>query len=188
LTAKRLRYQYLDRAVVESIAERASVRQAVVETLDERALGMMEEYIRAVLKIDDLSRAEYLRHLTEVLMVAARHGRVIVMGRGAGFLLSVFHPFRVRIVCPRKIRAERISHKNRLTMREAEEIVEVTDAERALFIKNNFLTDINDATNYDLVINSESISVSQASDAIVRMFRGSFLRDLDMEKSMYLDA
>jgi len=177
LTARKLKYQFLDRSIVETIAERASVRQSAVETLDERSLGMMEEYLRAVMKTDDLSRSEYLRHLAEVLVVAARHGRVVIAGRGAGFLLRAFPLFRVRIVCPRTIRIERIAEKNRMSLTEAEEIVEVTDKERALFVRNNFLMDINDAANYDLVINSELISTSQASDAVVRMFRRLFLND-----------
>ncbi|MDQ7826022.1 MAG: cytidylate kinase-like family protein [Candidatus Eremiobacteraeota bacterium] len=182
LTAKKLKYPFLDRAIVESIAERASIRQTAVETLDERARGMMEEYLRAVMKMDDLSRSEYLRQLTEVLVVAAQHGRVVILGRGAGFLLRSFPLLRVRIVCPPKIRAERIALKNSMTMREAEEMVEVIDKERALFIRNNFFMDISDATNYDLIINSEMISASHASDAIVRMFRMLYLQDRDKER------
>jgi len=174
LTAQKLKYKFLDRAIVDSIAERAAIRNSAVETVDERAYGMLEECIRATLMPYDLSRSKYIEHLAAVMTAEAEHGRVVIVGRGANFILRDFKVFRVRIVCPPGVRIERISEKNHISMKEAEELVRKSDTERMAFIRNYYYADIDDANHYDLVLNTEKIIMQQAAEIIVNAFRLAF--------------
>ncbi len=176
LTAKALDYQLLDRTLVESIAKQAKTRQSAVETIDERSYGIVEESLRAVFTSDDLSKTKYIKHLTEVLVVAAQHGKAVIMGRGANFLLKAFLILRVRIICPLKIRIERFADKSHISLKESENLIKKSDTDRAAFIKSFFHADINDAKHYDLVINTEKMEPQHAADIITRTFKAAFLK------------
>lgn len=177
MVAKNLDYRLLDRTIVESIAKQAKTRQSAVETIDERSYGIVEESLRAVFVSDDLSKSKYIKHLTEVLVVAAQHGKAVIIGRGANILLKAFPVLRVRIICPLKIRVERFSEKNHISLKESENIMKKSDNDRAGFFKSYFHTDIDDAANYDLMLNIEKLEIQQAADIITKIFKSVYLKE-----------
>jgi len=176
LTATRLNYQLLDRTIVDTIAERASIRRSAVKTLDERAFSVLDEFLRETVLSNVLSPSRYIEHLASVLVVAAEHGKAVIAGRGANFILRTFPLFRVRIVCPLKERVERFAELKQLALKDAEARVKKSDANRAAYIRSYFRADINDATNYDMVINTERMEIEQASGIIIEAFRLAYPR------------
>jgi hypothetical protein len=177
LTARKLGYEFLDRAIVEAIAEKASIEKSVVESLDERASSMLAEFLRDTLKPGDLSRQKYIEHLAGLLIVKAEMGKAVIVGRGAHIILKAFPLFRVRIICPKKIRVERLAARYDILIKDAREMVKRSDNERSAFMKNFFTTDIDDSTHYDLLVNTERIDEEQASDIIVHSYRAAFCRE-----------
>jgi len=174
LVSQELGYQLLDKNIVESIAKQAKTRQSAVETIDERAYGIVEESLRAVFVSDDLSKTKYIKHLTEVLVVAAQHGKAVIIGRGANILLKSFPVLRVRITCPFRTRVERFAEKNHISQKEAENMIKKSDEDRAAFFKSYFHTNIDSAENYDMIINTEKIHTKQAADIIQKAFKEMF--------------
>jgi cytidylate kinase len=168
--AKKMKFQLLDKTIVEAIASRTGTREHAVRTLEERGIGLLEESIRAALEPMSLTKSTYMKHLTEVLIVAAEHGCAVVMGRGAHFLLHQYPVFRVRVIAPLNIRIGRVSLRESIPFKEAEKKVRKIEAERADFIRNNFHTDINDPSHYDLVLNTEKMSFKQAALMIGRSY------------------
>jgi len=121
-----------------------------------------------------LTRSKYIEHLASVLVVAAEHGKAVIAGRGANFILRTFPLFRVRIVCPLKVRVERFAELKQMTLKDAEVRVKKSDANRAAFIRSYFQADINETTNYDLMLNSEKVDIEQASGIIVEAYKVAF--------------
>lgn len=182
LTAKKLKFQFLDREIVESIASRANIRRSAVETIDERGTTFVEEFLSSSFLPQSLSKSEYMRHLAAVLIVAARHGKAVILGRGAHLLLASFTRFRVRIVCPLESRVERIAQRDHISQKEAKAKVKASDTERSDFMKNHFSSRIDEVLNYELVVNTEKLTAKQASEIIALSYR-EWLSDLpDLKK------
>lgn len=182
MTAKKLRFLVLDRKIVESIAARTSTDALAVGIIDEKIIGYVEEVLRDNLLLKSLSMSEYMKHLTAVLIAAAEYGRVVIIGRGSNFLLQVYPQMRVRIVCPLKLRIERIAERDHISLKAAKQKVQETDFERAAFIKHHFHAAINDAIDFDLIVNTEKLTVEQASDTIVKTFRSLFPKENESRK------
>jgi cytidylate kinase len=174
MTARKLRFLFLDRKIVESIAERTSTDAGAVGVIDEKIISYVEEVLRDNMLSKSISMSEYMKHLTAVLIVAAEHGRAVVIGRGSNFLLKAYPHFRVRIVCPLQQRIERIAARDQISLKASRHKVQKSDTDRAAFIKRYFRAAVEDATHYELVINTEKLTVEQASDTIVKTYRALF--------------
>ncbi|MDQ7826392.1 MAG: cytidylate kinase-like family protein [Candidatus Eremiobacteraeota bacterium] len=172
--AKKLNFRLFDREIIEFIAERADIRKSAVETIDEGVHSIVEEYLHSFMGKEGFSASEYLRHLTEVILVTAGHGKTVIIGRGAHLLIKNRPLLRVRIVCPLATRIRSLAERENHTLKKSEEIIKKRDVERASFIKKNFQRDIDDATSYDLVVNTDKIAFEQAADIIVCAYRNLF--------------
>jgi len=94
------------------------------------------------------------------------HGRAIIVGRGANFVLPPGRRFRVRIVAPEKKRVKKVSTDYGVPLKEAKRRIIKTESGRRAFIRKYFNADIADPVNYDLIINTGTISIDAATDAI----------------------
>jgi cytidylate kinase len=85
----------------------------------------------------------------------AGRGSVLLLGRGAQVVLKdipgVFH---ARIIAPEIIRVERVAARERLTSREAWQIVQNHGRHRKALIESVFRVDPNDYFFYDIIINT----------------------------------
>ncbi len=86
----------------------------------------------------------------------------VVLGRGANFILPRERCLRVRIVAPPEIRADYLARMLDLEPAAAMEAVRKGDADRAAFIHHFFDADIDEDTNYDLVINMDLYTLDAA--------------------------
>ena len=75
---------------------------------------------------------------------------------------------RVRVVEPIAARARRLAANRALSIDEATRFIQQCDAARAEFIWRAFHQDTTSPLNYDLVLNTESLSVAAASVAVLR--------------------
>lgn len=176
LAARELSFLFLDRLIVEAIANRARIRKSAVETIDERGMGFVEEFLSSTFLPKSLSNSEYFKHLTAVLLVAAKHGNAVILGRGAHFLLRSFPLFRVRIVCPFTKRVERIAERDHISSKEAKAKAKASDTERTDLMKSHFNSRIDEVTNYDLVLNTENLTIQQAAEIVVLSYRKMYPR------------
>jgi cytidylate kinase len=109
---------------------------------------------------------QYLQHLMNVIGTIGKHGRSVVIGRGANFILPPEQRFRVRITAPRRLRIKNVARDFNLSPDEAKRRVIKTESNRKAFIRKYFNADIADPTNYDLVINTETLTADNAVDVI----------------------
>jgi cytidylate kinase len=91
-----------------------------------------------------------MQHLMKVVGTIGKHGRAVVVGRGANFILPPEKRFSVRIVAPQAWRINNVAKELQ------------TESDRRAFIRKYFNADIADPTNYDLVINTATLNVDDA--------------------------
>jgi cytidylate kinase len=164
--AAKLGFEVFHQEVLHEMAKRAEISNQLLATLDERGLSVLEDWISSLVDDRHLWPDQYLRHLMNVIGTIGKHGRAVVVGRGANFVLPPEQRFRVRITAPQRLRIENVARDFDLSAAEAKRRVIKTESNRKAFIRKYFNADIADPTNYDLVINTATLSVDQAVDVI----------------------
>lgn len=79
LAAKRLSWQLVNSESVDAIAKKANVRRELIESLDERDRGAIEEVIERLLRPQSLDKSGYLAHLREILLTLGHQGDVVIV-------------------------------------------------------------------------------------------------------------
>ena len=164
--AEKLSIDIFHQEVIHQIAESADVSATVLETLDERGLNTLEHWISSLVHERHLWPDRYMQHLMKVIGTIGSHGRAVVVGRGANFILPPEKRFAVRIVAPQAWRIENVSKEFDISLEEARRRVLRTDSDRRAFIRKYFNADIADPTNYDLVINTNTLKLDDAVNVI----------------------
>jgi cytidylate kinase len=160
---ERLGWNVYDRELVEQIAQVAHERRRLIESVDEHVRSYWDE----LLTNEGVTTESYLQYLLEVVMSLGHHGEVVIMGRGAHYLLPSGCALRVRVVAPLELRAKRLADHEALSFEQARTKVQRVDAERAAFIRRTFRKNVESPLCYDLVINSGEIAFGSATDLVL---------------------
>ena len=152
--------------VIHDMAQSAKVSKVLLETLDEKGISMVEDWISAAIRERHLWPDEYLQHLMKVIGTIGKHGAAVIIGRGANFILPPEGRFRVRVIAPIKTRIERVAREFDVPPEKAKNRIIRTESNRRAFIRKYFNSDIDDPLNYDIVINTGTLSIEQAVKTI----------------------
>ena len=164
--AEKLDIDIFYQEVINEIAKRADVSNKLVETLDERGLSTLEDWISSLVHERHLWPDRYMQHLMKVVGTIGKHGHAVIVGRGANFILPPDKRFSVRIVAPQVWRVKNVSRKFDISQEDAKRRVMRTESDRRAFIRKYFNADIADPTNYDLVVNTATLKVDDAVKVI----------------------
>ena len=148
-----------DSKIVEEIAHDAQVSERLVATLDETLRSELDEWLADFIGGDTLSAHQYLQSLRRILFAIAAHGNAVILGRGGNFLLPPEkRTLGLCLVAPFGVRVNNIMQKLHLSEQGAREQILKKERERRLWVKKLSQADINDATNYHLVINTALVT------------------------------
>jgi cytidylate kinase len=164
--AEKLGIDIFNKEVINEMAKSADVSEKLLETLDERGLSTLEDWISGLVHDRHLWPDEYLKHLLKVIGTIGKHGRAVIVGRGANFILPADKRFAARIGAPQAWRIDNVSREFGISREDAKRRVMRTESDRRAFIRKYFNADITDPNNYDLVINSATLSVESAVNVI----------------------
>ena len=166
-----------DREIVEHIATTKKVRVEAVESLDERALNAVDDYMVNLFRERNFDEGDYMQALTRTVASLWAHGSCVFIGRGAAHIISRRHALAVRTVAPLAHRIRRVQDITGLNRKEAEHQLERTDAERESFVRRLFGHGIEDPLCYDLVLNMGGMAMDAAANLVVTAFRQKFAED-----------
>lgn len=164
--ADRLGIEIFHKEVINEMAKSADVSEKLIETLDERGLSTLEDWISSLVHERHLWPDRYMQHLMKVIGTIGKHGHAVIVGRGANFILPPEKRFSVRIVAPQTWRIKNVAREFGISADEAKKRVLNTESDRRAFIRKYFNADIADPTNYDLVINTGVLNVDDAVKVI----------------------
>jgi cytidylate kinase len=124
----------------------------------------------------DLANArnlEIVSMLNETMEALAHRGRTVVLGRGGYAALQKFADvLNVRLQAPFPVRVQRMMARENLTNRwRTEQRIKADDAARQKFISRFYNQSWDIGSNFDLVIDTNTISVEMAADWIVEAAR-----------------
>lgn len=167
LAGELMGWQVYDREVVDQIAQLTEARQQLMESVDAMTRAKWNNGWHPELEIEDTGCRDYLKWLRQVVLTLGHHGDVVLVGRGAAFLLPAKCSLRVRVVAPLELRVKRVAEHERVPLAEARARVEKFDASRASFVQESFAREINSPLNFDLVINTADIGVEAAAEMVL---------------------
>lgn len=165
--AERLGFDWFHRDIVEKIAKTAKIRSKVVNSLEKERLTGVKDFISSLVEEHYIHPDTYLRHLLPVISTIAKHGRAVIVGRGANFILPAEDIFAVRVIAPLKKRIREVALNHNATTEEAKRRVIRRESRRKAFIRRTFNADISDPIHYDLTINTGKMSIDAAVEAVI---------------------
>jgi len=166
LVGERLAWHVYDSEIVDEIARKAHVRKRLAESVDEHMQSAWARIWRETIPMGEMVDQDYVRYLKQVLTALGHLGHVVLVGRGASFLLPTRCAVRVRVVAPFEARCLRLAQTEGCTADEAGLKIRKIDASRASFAKTVFRKDIAAPENYDLVVNTAELSMAAAATVI----------------------
>jgi cytidylate kinase len=161
-----LEFDLFSQEFIHNMAESASVSVRLLETLDEKGASVLEEWISSIVDKRHLWPDQYLQHLMKIIGTIGKHGRAVIVGRGANFVLPPEKRLSVRVIAPLETRLRNASQKFSVSVDEARSRVLKTESDRKAFIKKYFNDDIRHPLNYDLIINTRMLSIDDAVNSV----------------------
>jgi len=184
IVAAQLGAEVVDKKLIDEVASRMSMRPSEVEAESERPRPMLERLVRSFTSLepgmgmgwappypDPLfdARKEIIALTESVIREVAASGNVVIVGRGAGFVLrDKPEVFRVFLRGPEKDRIAALVKRLGLSEADARKKMHETDANRAAYIKQLYGRDWCDPDEYDLVINTARVGYQTAAEMILR--------------------
>jgi cytidylate kinase len=166
----RLGWPVYDRELLEQIAREMDVRVQLVQSVDEKRVGTIQELIESFMALPRANQDVYFRHLLDTIFSLGSHGECIIVGRGAAQILPPATTLRVRLVANLDDRIAVMMKRLNLTRLEAARL-EAMDLERNRFVQEHFHKDLTDPLGYDLVLNSSRFSDRECTDLIILALR-----------------
>ena len=169
--AHELGLKLLYHEIVDSVAEKMHLPANVITRFLQGKAGRIES-LRADFDSMSLYTAE------EVLEIAAK-GNVVIRGWGATCLLRpVSHVLCVRVCAPMSLRVHRIMERVGIQDPELAQMeIERSDAAHAAAMLRRFGINWQDATHYDLVLNTERLSVADCIEQVKDLLRSTSLQE-----------
>lgn len=151
LLAQKLDAVLLGKQELEKRLQDIGLTSRLFQRYDERKPGFFSAF--------STDQDIYLLYLKTVLLQAAQEGNVVVLGRGAHLMLGDLpNCLRLRLVAPIEERLKRLRQEFGYDEDTANRMLHKCDADRAGFCHFHFNEAWDDATCYDLTINTSKLS------------------------------
>ncbi|HQO34574.1 MAG TPA: cytidylate kinase-like family protein [bacterium] len=121
LLSRELQYGLFDRQIINYLSEQPTLRRNVIESLDEQNRSDLELWIEGMLARQITDHDDYIRGLIEVVKTTALQGGVVILGRGANYILSETSAYRVRTVAPLELRVRNMMDAEGMSEKQARE-------------------------------------------------------------------
>ncbi|MFH2085376.1 MAG: cytidylate kinase-like family protein [bacterium] len=176
--AKKLNWQFFDKNLMFKLSEKLGILTAELRKIDEHDRTWFADTFQSLFNPSYVSDIRYINHLKKILLHAAKEGDLIILGRGANYIIPPDKCLRVRVTASFQTRIDNTyKYENVKTKQEAFEHVRHTEDQRSRFIRQYFGANPHNPWNYDLVISTDNFSLDQATDLIIEAFLTKFPKE-----------
>jgi cytidylate kinase len=160
--AERLGYKYIYQEITSEAARDYEVLEERLIRVVEKAPGFLERFHRDYRRYQAFVQAQVYK--------AAQRDNVVLIGRWSTLLLrDIAHAIRVRVTAPEEIRAQRVMDLMKVGKDKALEMVRENDMERGDRMAHLYGVDWKAPHLYDVVLNTEKLSVDAAAELLERL-------------------
>ena len=155
ILAERLQYEYVDKEKIGKALATYGLPEPELEKFDEKKPPFWDSW--------QVQRKKFLHFLEAVIYDFAQKGNVVIVGRGGQVLLKdlpgVLH---LRVIAPFEMRVKRFLAEKGGDEKQIARLLRRNDRDSEGFIRTFFDMSWDDAALYDLVLNTQKISVDTA--------------------------
>jgi cytidylate kinase len=169
-----LGWDVLHREILDDMANRYQLPRDMLDFVDERTSNWLLEVFGKWISQRVVTQSEYIVHLGQIVLMAARANNAIFVGRGANFLLPSDRGVSIYLVAPMEMRVQHVRQKLKCSDVEAREHIRNTDKGRRDFVSRHFNKDVLDGHHHDLVINRARISIDEIAGMVIDVCRHRF--------------
>ena len=120
----------------------------------------------------DRTYADILVERIRALASDSKDKDLVILGMGGSVLLSGFPgAIHVRVTASETTRLNTIARKYRITADEANEVLDIGDRKHRKFVRTVYGKDITAPEQFDLILNTDRLSVDERVDAIAELAR-----------------
>lgn len=167
--AKKIGYKVWDKDLLQAITIEVGSGLKMVESVDERRRQTVEDAVTGFFH-NMPTNVSYLRSLIRVVNKIEEYGNSIIVGRGANYICKNPKALHVRIVSPLKFRIEEFAKRENISKTEAKRLIQDKDKERKVFVNQNFHRDMNESSDYDMVINAKSFTLDEMAEIVINAY------------------
>jgi CMP/dCMP kinase len=182
LLGTQLGWPVLDHELIRQLATRLSCEEGEVVAMDEHAPSFLERLAAMAVVTAPESRVHSTPWATdpdcvaaaarEVLLEAAQNPPLIVVGHGGNCLFRDRRDvLRIRVAAPFDVRVRRVAHRTGVSSNRAAAEVRRKDGDRQQYLQRYYQSDVNDACEYDLQINTGTVSLDSAAHLVLSLLR-----------------
>ena len=184
LVAERLGFDYVDELIISRAAAKGGIAPGDVADEERRKSAL----VRIVRKIGRTAgpdsygfaglsgpyiegvKPEAVRGLIQdTIEETAGRGNVVIVSHAASLTLSDRpNVLRVLVTASPETRARRLSESRGLDAKDARRTIEDADAARADYLRRFYGVEVELPTHYDLVVNTDTLTVEQAGDLVAQ--------------------
>ncbi len=160
--AKQLGYEYIYQEITSGAARD-------YEVMEENLVRVVEKAPRILERLKGDFR-RYQAFVQAQVFKAAQKDNVVLIGRWSTLLLKeIRHVIRVRVTAPEEVRAGRVMEMMQVGREKALELVRENDLERGGRMEHLYGVDWKAPYLYDLVLNTEKISIDAGAELIAKL-------------------
>jgi len=164
--AERFQYTLLDRNAIERISESTGYLRRLLEALDEHSRSWIQETVDSMVWGNFVDERDYARGLFKTVHSIASLGGVVVVGRGASFIIGPAGGVHLRVIAPFEERLRHLAGQGSLSAAEAEREIHAVDAERSKFVRKLYGRAVNDPLAYDITVNESGWPLEELVDVL----------------------
>jgi cytidylate kinase len=168
--ARDLNMDLIGAQIIQKIAESADMSTRVIESLDEKEVTRRDNWLDSLFETRHLWLDDYLFHLTKVIGTIGRQGNVVIVGRGAQYILPPEDTFRLRFIAPMEFKIANVMKDFGSSTAEAEKYIIKTDSDRRAYLRKYFHADVTDPSHYDMVTNTGKLGIDGTLEAVKAAF------------------
>lgn len=175
---------YLDKEILKQVSDKFGISSGNLEWREERIVSNWLTIINLISSLNPqislpyldytipsvpiyLSNEDLFKAESEIILKVASEKPSVFIGRGSSSILKD-HPKHVSIFlhAEKPFRLENVQRSYGVTSNEARRIIDLTDKSRARFVREQTGADMNDATQYDLCLDTGVIGLEKSFEVI----------------------
>ena len=176
----------VDKNIAERVIEDHHLPKRIGRFFSDEQTLSIEEHVEGMLGIS-VPGSTMVQDMTRTILRLARIGHVVLVGRAAPLITASFpRAVHVRIIGSFNRRVERLAERKQCSWDEAAAEVRKVDNQRHHFISTYFHSDLDDPTHYDLVFNTDRVSVEESARLIAQLVSSPDFREKEAKKLVEL--
>ena len=161
---------YLAGKMGTRVVTRAELVSKVFCGMGDDVLGRLTESPKFFLNKTDGSDRSYKYMLSdEIRKISVSEHNIVFVGMGASIVLADTDAIKVRVVSSDSVRAQRVAKLDNITVDDADTALTLADRKHKRFVSTLYDADLTDLSLYDIVLNSDHLSVEEMADSILAL-------------------